>query len=178
MAARTSLWQPSGFSLLDRMIDGAGPAVGWMPCANSDASRPREVIHSPVAPTPSVWTNERRESDMVETSFTLDIASPPFLAGRGRGRAEHALEHADGLLHLGHRADGDAGVGLLVRREIASHEHSGPAAGIPESGGGSPDVHEDEVGLRVGAGDPHVGERLHGERLHLGVALPLLLDVR
>jgi hypothetical protein len=92
--------------------------------------------------------------------------------------AEDPPEDADGLLHLGHGANGDAGVRLLVRREIAPDQHAGRTAGVTEPGRGPLDVHEDEVRLRVGAGNPHVGERLDGERLHLGVALPLLLDVR
>src|SRR6185436_7852136 len=68
---------------------------------------------------------------------------------RGR-RRERARERLGRRLHLFERADRDAHVALLVRREVARDQHAFLAAGVAELARRALHVDEDEVALRVG----------------------------
>src|SRR6185503_11732809 len=63
--------------------------------------------------------------------------------------ADHLAEDEAGLLHLFDRADRDARMGLLQRRELAADQDAALRAGFLELGGRAARLHEDEVGLRI-----------------------------
>src|SRR5262245_6754236 len=64
--------------------------------------------------------------------------------------AEYLLEHRHRSFHVFHAAERDARVGLLHRREVASHGDALGRAPVTELHRGPADVDEDEVGLRLG----------------------------
>ena len=69
-------------------------------------------------------------------------------------------------------------MGLFERREIARDEHAFGPAGVAELLRRPSDVHEHEIGLRVGGFHPAIGEPLRGEVAHGGVARALGGDER
>jgi hypothetical protein len=87
--------------------------------------------------------------------------------------SEHLAEHGDGLLHFVHRAEGEAAMGLLERREVARDQDALLAAGLAELLHRTADVDEHEVGLRVGRLHAALAEPLHGEVAGGGVARAL-----
>ena len=111
-------------------------------------SRPRapieELVSAPATPMPAVRTNLRR------VSMRLLLIRPyrlPAVVVAGRSTLRNT---ADGLLHLVHRPDRDARVGLLERREVAPDHDPLLGAGVAEVRGRPADVDEEEVALRVG----------------------------
>src|SRR5262245_30511500 len=66
------------------------------------------------------------------TFCLLPFAFDCLRRGRRALLAEHFAEHLDRLLHLLHRAEGDARHRLLERREVAGNEHFLRAARIAE----------------------------------------------
>src|SRR5690349_16038766 len=83
------------------------------------------------------------------TCPTSSYVSLSFLCRDSRALPKHLREHADGLLHLGHRAERQAAVRLLERREVARDEHVLRLARVAEFLRRPADVDEHEVRLRV-----------------------------
>jgi hypothetical protein len=82
------------------------------------------------------------------------------------------------LPHFVHRAERDAAVRLLERREVAADLHLLRLARLAELARRPLQVDEDAVGVGVGTLEPHVPERLKREVAHACVLGPLGVDVR
>src|SRR5690606_28808696 len=89
-----------------------------------------------------------------------DLSRRPPRTASGR---QHLPEYLDGGLHLGHRAEGDAGVGTLHRREVPADPYAALEARIAELARRSVDVHEDAVRLRIRDVVAHLTEGAYGE---------------
>ena len=95
--------------------------------------RPSERIRVATAPCVLLETRANRVVRVIRVTVAL-------VPDRGRRHGpEHVSEHCRGLLHLFHRADRDARVGLFERREGAAHQDPLLRAGVAELLGGAPD---------------------------------------
>ncbi len=102
-------------------------------------------------------------------------APPVYAAAALAGVASTFSNTWTALLHLGHGADRNPHVRLLVRREVAGDQHAVLEARLAELARAALDVHEHEVGLRIGRRVAVIGEPLLGEAAGRGVARLLLL---
>ena len=94
-----------------------------------------------------------------------------------RRRRQDPAEDLDRLLHLFHRPERDAGVGLLHRREVAPDTHTERQTRVTELARRPPKVDEDMVGVRIGGLVPQLPERLEREITDASVLCPLVVDV-
>src|SRR4051812_41299095 len=78
--------------------------------------------------------NPLRSRRALRSRRTSDFVLRTSLRGRGRLLRQDLAEHLNRLGHLFHRAERDAGVGLLERREIAGDQEAPGAAGGPGRG--------------------------------------------
>src|SRR5436309_2785840 len=190
IASIAALLGPTGFSLLCRRI--GRPAASSIDSKRRSSVRSHLAEMSPAPPTPRVCTNARRETDMVPPQSKSVAVSgwsgrgfrnltEADLRSRTGGRwrtAQHTAEHLDGFLHLRHRADGDAGMGLFHRREIAPDKDAKLLALLSESLRRSADVDEDEVRLRIRRLVAALFEPVDRELARRSIALLLLFEVR
>src|SRR5687767_8948743 len=78
---------------------------------------------------------------------------------RRTGR-QHPAKHLNRLPHLLHRAERDAAVRLLVRREVAADANLLRGARIAEPARRTLQIDEDAIGMRVGGLVAETAERL------------------